>query len=221
MIKVLLFDIEGTTTDIAFVHKTLFPYSLKRMGEFVRANTQHPAVLKVDQEVNAAGDLEKIIATLEGWIRDDLKHPALKEIQGLIWDEGYAQKDYLGHVYPDVQPAWQQWKANGLTLVIYSSGSVHAQKAIFRHSVAGDLTEYLSAYFDTSVGAKKEKASYQNIARALKHETSEIVFFSDITGELDAARASGMGSVQVVRDGQGPLSDHRWVSDFSDLNSFL
>ncbi len=209
--KVLLFDIEGTTTDINFVHKVLFPYATERMADFVRKNPQHPAVLEVGQP-----STEAAISTLMDWIREDKKVGALKTLQGEIWVEGYRTGAFKGHVYPDVKPAWETWKHQGLTLAIYSSGSVAAQKLIFGHSQDGDLTPLLSAYFDTKVGGKREFKSYETIAKELKVPAAEVTFFSDIKEELDAARAAGMKTVHLFRSGIAP-TDHASTTTFADL----
>lgn len=209
--KVLLFDIEGTTTDINFVHKVLFPYATERMADFVRKNPQHPAVLEVGQSSTDA-----TISTLMGWIREDKKVGALKTLQGEIWVEGYHHGAFKGHVYPDVKPAWEHWKKQGLTLAIYSSGSVPAQKLIFGHSQDGDLTPLLSAYFDTKVGGKRESRSYETIANELKVPSAEVTFFSDIKEELDAARAAGMKTVHLFRSGTAP-TDHASATTFAGL----
>jgi enolase-phosphatase E1 len=216
MKKTLLFDIEGTTTDISFVHKVLFPYSLERIESYVRQHPQHPAIAQVrdtlKNEEGKEADLELVIDTLKKWIREDRKHGALKLLQGDIWEQGYAHGDYQGHVYPDVPVCWKQWKEQGYQLAIYSSGSVKAQKQIFGHSVAGDLTPLLSAYFDTQVGPKREVTSYQNIAAHLK---TPIVFFSDIKEELDAAKAAGLETIHVFRQEKLP-SPHRSITSFTE-----
>lgn len=209
--KVLLFDIEGTTTDINFVHKVLFPYATERMADFVRQHPTHPAVLEVGQPT-----IDATIDTLMQWIREDKKVGALKTLQGEIWVEGYQSGAFKGHVYPDVKPAWENWKKQGFNLAIYSSGSVPAQKLIFGHSQDGDLTPLLSAYFDTKVGGKREPQSYQTIARELQVPTQDITFFSDIKEELDAARAVGMKTVHLFRSGTQP-TDHASTTTFTGL----
>lgn len=204
MPKLYLFDIEGTTTDIAFVHKVLFPYSLERMEKFVLENQTHPAVAaalqKVRDEDHRLG-LYEIIGKLQQWIKEDKKHPALKEIQGLIWDVGYQEGHFKGHVYPDVAPAFARITDRGDKVAIYSSGSVHAQKLIFGYSEAGDLTPFISAYFDTKVGGKRERASYERIARETNFRSQDITFFSDIPEELEAAEAAGLKVLHVLRPG--------------------
>src|SRR5690554_2269114 len=113
MIKLYLFDIEGTTTDINFVHKVLFPYSEKHMEEYVLTHHQsNEVVAKAVQMVRETALLEEqkeigisdVIERLILWIKQDRKHPALKEIQGCIWDAGYTNNHFKGHVYPDVKP---------------------------------------------------------------------------------------------------------------------
>ncbi len=205
--KLFLFDIEGTTTDFNFVHKVLFPYSRERMKDFV---TLHETELKATLEevsrtmVSEGGsqpDLNAIIGQLIKWINEDRKHKALKEIQGLIWDEGYKSGAFKGHVYPDVRPFFENLHSSGYQIGIYSSGSVKAQKLIMENSSAGDLTGFIKYYFDTQVGGKREKVSYQNIAIRTQLTPPEIHFFSDIPEELKAAQLAGFRVTQVLREG--------------------
>jgi len=214
--KTLLFDIEGTTTDIHFVHRVLFPYSQERMAQFVRAHPAHPAVKEIQTEIHSTS-LDDVIATLLQWIREDKKIGTLKALQGEIWEEGYRLGHFKGHIYPDVLPAWQQWKAAGHRLAIYSSGSVAAQKLIFGYSEAGDLTPLLSAYFDTKVGGKREVASYRRIAQELNSPPQDIIFFSDIREELDAAQEAGLQTRHVFR-GLTQASPHKSVADFTRVD---
>lgn len=224
-------DIEGTTTSISFVHETLFPYSAKRLGSFLKEKNKLPAVneilSRVAETILSESNLgsystkeintDECEAALQKWIREDRKHAALKDLQGLIWREGYESGAYKGHVYPDVLPNWKKWKAAGLGLGIYSSGSVDAQKQIFGYSEAGDLTEYLSHYFDTRVGAKKEKASYERIAAELGLSPEAILFLSDVPAELDAAREVGFKTTHLLRPGTASGQGHPSAKTFDEV----
>lgn len=220
--KVFLFDIEGTTTDIHFVHKVLFPYAKERMKEFILENREQPKVKAAIEEVKKTVKTEdhinltdyEVVNRLEQWIEQDRKHGALKEIQGLIWEQGYQQKHFEGHLYSDVKPFFEQILKAKAKIGIYSSGSIQAQKLIFSHSNAGDLTPMISYYFDTKVGAKREPNSYQNIAKELKASPQDITFFSDIPQELEAASAAQMKVCHVVREGTAP-SSFPAIKDFS------
>ncbi len=223
-------DIEGTTSSISFVHQVLFPYSAKRLPSFLK---EQEAVVnailgKVRETISSEKNVPEKKITLEDcetalldWIKSDRKHPALKEIQGLIWREGYESGAYRGHVYPDVPKVWEIWKARGLGMGIYSSGSVDAQKQIFGFSEAGDLTPYLNHFFDTRVGAKREVASYAQIAGEVKLSASEILFLSDIPAELDAAKMAGMAVVHLVRPGTQPGTIHPVAHDFLEVDVLL
>lgn len=222
MTKLFLFDIEGTTTDINFVHNVLFPYSEKCMKEYVQHHQNDPAVQNairdvqdtVIKESNKEINLEGVIDTLLHWIKTDRKHGALKEIQGLIWDVGYSRNDFKGHVYQDVKPFFTAILEAGSKIGIYSSGSVHAQKLIFGYSSDGDLTPMISYYFDTKIGHKRERTSYSNIANAVHLAPAEIHFFSDIPEELEAAEAAGFQVTQVLRPGT-KSSRFKNVAEFS------
>jgi enolase-phosphatase E1 len=193
--KAILLDIEGTTSSIAFVAETLFPYARKHLAAYIAA---HPEVAPILAEV--PGDP---VATLTQWIDEDRKATPLKTLQGLIWAQGYADGELDGHVYPDTPAALRRWNAKGIAVHIYSSGSVAAQKLIFGHSVAGDLTPLLSGYFDTITGPKREAGSYAKIAQALDLPPAEILFVTDVQAEADAARGAGMPALVIDREGQG------------------
>ena len=104
-------------------------------------------------------------------------------------------------------------------IAIYSSGSVEAQKLIFGFSEKGDLTEYISAYFDTRVGGKKESASYHTIVKELQVEAADILFLSDVGEELDAAAEAGLQTIQFKRsDNQKFIqSSHETVTSFDGI----
>ncbi len=134
----------------------------------------------------------------------DLKTPGLKEVQGLIWQEGYAAGRLRAHVYPDVPPALRRWSEAGLDLRIFSSGSVAAQKVFFAHTEAGDLLPLFHGHYDTTTGPKREAESYRRIAAAMNLPPAAILFLSDVSQELDAAAEAGMRTALVVRPGNAP-----------------
>ena len=157
MIKAILTDIEGTTTSLAFVKDVLFPYADQQMQAFVVAHRQDPVVAALIDDVrletgNAVLSLAEAIAQLRQWIAEDKKITPLKALQGLMWEEGYRNGDFTGHVYEDAVRHLLHWHELGLKLYVYSSGSVYAQKLLFGYSDAGDLTPLFSGYFDTAVG---------------------------------------------------------------------
>ncbi len=227
MIRYILTDIEGTTTDIAFVHQVLFPYAAQHLPAFVQAHMAADPVVRdciyeaqqtLSLEEGITPDLDQTVAALLHWIRIDRKHPALKRLQGLIWREGYETGGFRGHVYPDVVPQLRQWRAQGLGIGIYSSGSVAAQRLLFGYSEEGDLTHLFDHYFDTTVGHKREETSYQNIAKVLNLNPKQILFLSDVEAELDAAQAVGMHTLQLLRPGTAASTRHATATDFYSID---
>ncbi|MGN6817449.1 MAG: acireductone synthase [Sphingomonas sp.] len=199
--KAILLDVEGTTTSIAYVAEVLFPYARERIPGWVPMHREEIASVLAGMP---AGDP---VTTLLGWMDVDAKETALKDIQGRIWREGYEAGELRGHVYPDTPEALKRWTDAGIRVCIYSSGSVEAQKLIFGHSDAGDLTRYLSGYFDTTSGPKREAASYTTIAKALKLDPADILFVSDVSAETDAAKAAGIRALLIDRDtGNGDIA---------------
>jgi len=203
MTTTILTDIEGTTSSISFVKDVLFPYARRELPRFVREHGRNPEVRRrLDAVATESGGIcndDVIVETLQGWIDQDRKHTALKALQGMLWRDGYMRGDFRGHVYPDAVAALRDWHSAGHRLAVFSSGSVDAQKLLFGHSEAGDVTPLFSAFFDTEVGTKRDPDSYRRIAQALGQPPAEILFLSDIVEELDAARTAGMRTFLLDR----------------------
>jgi enolase-phosphatase E1 len=138
----------------------------------------------------------------------DRKSTALKSLQGRIWKSGFESGELKGQLFADVPQALERWSKHG-RVAIYSSGSVEAQKLLFRYSTFGDLSALVSDYFDTRTGAKTSATSYAAIAAAMKVAPGEVCFFSDVVRELDPAREAGMETRLVVRTGNAPVDDAR------------
>ncbi len=219
MIKAIVTDIEGTTSSLSFVKDVLFPYARTNLADYVRRHKDEPQVKTLLEdackEVGVELDTGQLIVQLIQWLDEDKKVTPLKSLQGLIWEAGYQKDDFKGHVYQDAVESLKAWKAKGLDLYIYSSGSVHAQKLLFAHTVYGDLTPLFSGYFDTHIGGKKEQESYCKIAKQLGIPADQILFLSDIKEELDAAKAAGFQTLWLTRDSTpDPQAEHRQVSSF-------
>jgi enolase-phosphatase E1 len=223
VIKALVTDIEGTTSSLSFVKDVLFPYARDHLATFVRDHAQDAGVaLQLDAVRREAGDpsmsLEAVIDQLNAWIDEDRKITPLKELQGMIWENGYRNGDFQGHIYADAEQALRDWHARGLALYVYSSGSVQAQKLLFAHTGSGDLTPLFDGYFDTAMGGKQDTGSYRAIAASIGVAPAEILFLSDIRSELDAAAAAGFRTVWLVRDDSpDPQAAHRQVRDFREI----
>jgi len=198
MPRAILTDIEGTTSSIAFVAETLFPYARARLPAFVAAHPDETAPILAEVVAMEAGDP---IATLTRWIDEDRKATPLKTLQGMIWADGYRERAFTGHIYPDAMAALRRWHAAGIALYVFSSGSVAAQKLLFGHSDAGDLTPLFSGYFDTTTGSKRDAASYQAIADAVGLAATDILFLSDTPQEIAAAREAGLSALLIDRNG--------------------
>lgn len=222
MIRAIVTDIEGTTSDIRFVHHVLFPWARQHLADFVRAQQNQPEVadalnaLRRETEQPQA-DIDALIATLYRFMDEDRKSTALKALQGMIWRSGYLNGDFTGHLYPDVLPALKKWREQGISLYVYSSGSVAAQKLLFGYSDCGDITALFNGYFDTRVGAKREVSAYQNIAGQIGLPAEALLFLSDIRQELDAAQQAGWHTLQLIRGEADNDSTHRQVNRFDQI----
>jgi len=221
-IRAIITDIEGTTSDIAFVHKVLFPYAAERLPAYVREHADDPQVRDILAEVRKhigqpdASD-EDVIEILLRWIETDQKVTPLKTLQGLIWREGYERGDFTGHVYDDAAQKLRDWHESGIALYVYSSGSEAAQRLLFGYSDAGDLTPLFSGHFDTRIGGKKEADSYVTIVEELAVPAREILFLSDVEAELEAAAAAGLSTCLLARDETCPDRIYPVARDFHEV----
>ncbi len=238
--QIVLLDIEGTTTPIDFVYDVLFPYARKNIADFLSRNLTSAEVraelvrLRAEREDDFQQGLdppaynddsgEKLRESTVNYLRwlmdNDRKSTPLKSLQGKVWEEGYRAGELKSRVFADVPRAFARWRSQSKQVYIYSSGSVLAQKLLFAHTEAGDLTEFISGYFDTNIGPKSDAGSYHQIAGRVKKSPPKIVFVSDVTKELAAARAAGMQAVLSIRHGNHPQPDHpsfQAITTFDEL----
>ena len=216
-IRGILLDIEGTTTPIAFVHDVLFTYARQHVQDYLvqHSNTltddiallrdEHARDTNSGAQPPALTDDPNSIASYVHWLIDrDRKSTGLKSLQGKIWREGYTSGTLKAQVFDDVRPAFERWHEAGLRISIFSSGSALAQQLLFAHTEDGDLTTFISEYFDTNVGAKGDAESYRRIATKMNLQPEEIVFISDVVTELEAANEAGMKTRLSIRPGNQP-----------------
>ncbi|CAM1510324.1 Fc.00g006590.m01.CDS01 [Cosmosporella sp. VM-42] len=212
---VLLFDIEGTVCPISFVKDVLFPYALESLpkvldqewdtSEFSPYRNAFP-----EEYRNSRTDFEAHVRDL---VKRDVKISYLKSLQGHLWLQGYKSGKIRAPLFPDVAPFIQAAHAAGMKIMIYSSGSVPAQKLLFAHTNAqpSDLTIFISDWFDTvNAGPKTDVASYNTIlSNYADIGPARWLFLSDNLQEVQAASQSGMRSFPVTRPGNAPLPpDH-------------
>ena len=218
-VRAILLDIEGTTTPLDFVFKTLFPYASEHVEEFLREGSSDAETETLIGELRstwsgaaASGAPVWIESTAKEklasatayvrWLMDrDSKITPLKTLQGKIWERGFRTGALEGQVYPDVARGFARWRGQGRRIAIFSSGSVLAQKLLFAHSTAGDLSSYLEAYFDTATGPKRDSDSYKKIAAVFELPPRQVLFVSDVPAELDAARSAHMHTAHSLRPG--------------------
>jgi enolase-phosphatase E1 len=230
-INAILLDIEGTTTPLDFVRRTLFPFAKSNLADFVRKHfnqiSNEISRLEIEhsnEEIYAETfdktSPESIVNYLKYLIEVDRKSTPLKSLQGKIWQFGYESNELKSVVFDDVPNAFYRWQNTGKTTAIYSSGSVLAQKAIFKYSNFGDLTSYISSYFDTNIGGKRELESYRKIAVAMNLSPDNILFVSDIIEELDAAKSANFQTALSIREGNteiGKQNLHKIIHSFDEL----
>ena len=214
----VLLDVEGTVSPLAFVHEVMFPFARQHAAGFLERHAEVPEVagalerMAVDAGHRSLADwcphpmpspqaIGWLEARIHAWMDADMKLTGLKQVQGLIWEQGFQSGALCATLFDDVAAALRAWHAAGVQLRIYSSGSVHAQQLFFSHTEAGDLTPLLAGYYDTTTGPKRETGSYEAIATDAGFASENILFLSDVAAELDAASLAGMQTGLAIRPG--------------------
>jgi enolase-phosphatase E1 len=241
-IGAVVLDIEGTTTPIGFVYEVLFPFARTHLCDYLdQADVEHlrepirrlraewsadveqgngpPQWSSSNEAQGLRRDAQEAQAYVQ-WLMDrDRKSPGLKLLQGQIWERGYAAGLLHGEVFPDVPPALQRWRDSGITVAIYSSGSRLAQRLLFGSTRQGDLTTLISRFFDTDVGAKMAAESYVRIGRELACSVEHMLFVSDVSDELNAAREAGCQTLLCVRPGNRPqpVGTYEVIETFDEI----
>jgi enolase-phosphatase E1 len=257
MPKAILTDIEGTISSISFVKDVLFPYASERLEDFILTNFEHdPFLLSIIEAtleelkqdkltgLNYDSNQEDIIfetqvytaiQALKTWIQEDRKITPLKDLQGLIWQEGFRKGLFKAPLYQDALDFFLNMKGKGLPIYVYSSGSIQAQRLFFEFSEFGDVRYLFSGFYDTKIGSKKESASYLKIANDINLNPEDILFLTDIKDECRASEGAGLLTIQVVREslnsdmsldssiasGSSIERTRKVISDFSELSEIL
>ncbi len=212
----VLTDIEGTTTPSTFIQGVLLPFARDALPDWA-SRIDLPEVAGILAEVRRMVPDQAELTTLRHWTEQDLKLAPLQRLQGMIWEQGYADGALRGEVFPDIAPHLRLWSANGIRVFTYTSGSIQAQRLIFGHSTEGDLSGLIAGFFDTRIGAKREPDSYVRLAIGMNVPTAKVAFLSDVEAELDAASIAGMRTCHIVRPGSAtpPSERHPVAADFA------
>jgi enolase-phosphatase E1 len=219
----VVLDIEGTISSLDGVRTTLFGHARRRYRAWLRRSAGCPEAARALDRLRAeiarpAADVELLAGVLEEWTDRDVKSPALKEIQGLIWREGFAAGELRSSVFEDVRGALVRCREGEVPVAIYSSGSVLAQQLWLGHTDFGDLRPFVTYWFDlVNAGGKRDPMSYRRISRHASVDSAAIHFFTDAPTELDAASAAGWTVIGVNRPGNPQPPDgspHPWITTF-------
>jgi len=233
--KVVLLDIEGTTSAIDFVHTTMFDYARNNLEDFLVSSFETKETIETlevfaqDEKQpslaaflvgtsSKAEKIDRIVNLASQRMKEDSKATGLKALQGMVWRKGFNNGELKGHIYNDVPDAFNRWKKSGNTIAIYSSGSILAQKIYFANTIFGNLGTLISNHFDTTSGPKRISSSYENITNILNAKAGDILFLSDVTEELDAAKTAGMGTGLLIRPGNKPAGNNEHIA-YHDFNT--
>ena len=216
----VLTDIEGTTTPIAFVHRTLFPYARKALPGLLRDRVHEPDVAVAVAEIGRLAPGQDPLAQCLAWMDQDAKITPLKDaaghrVGGRLRGWQPAGRDLSRRGARDARLAMRP----GCALRSTRRVRKRPQRLIFGHTPDGDLRPLMSAFLDTRIGGKRETASYATAAATLQAPVDRMLFLSDVEAELDAAAGAGLLTCQLVLAGDGTVAGtrHPVESDFAGV----
>ena len=240
----LLLDIEGTTCPVTFVSEILFPFAERELSHYVTEHEsdsnqnrsiqdarrewesdQSPESQHLKKQVSELqiNEVEGLIQYLKHLISIDRKSTALKDLQGQLWEHGYRKGELKSELFPETAECLRQWHQQKISLSVYSSGSIHAQKLLYRHSSSGNLEALFSHWFDTHTGPKKSSESYAIITKELNSSPKNIWFVSDNREECNAALEAGMNTLFSLRASNPDREprDHRVIESLHEVSAHL
>ena len=212
--EAIVLDIEGTVGSVRHVKDVLYPYARDRLPAWFASNRGTPRAEQLIDSIAAHAARPSLheadaISVLEQWTDSDVKAPPLKTLQGWIWEAGYADGSLTGHVYAEVPGVLDGWVRAGITLYVYSSGSISAQVAWFARTPYGDLSHCFAGHFDLeTAGNKKTATSYRRISHKIGVAPEATVFLSDSPDELDAAAQANWRTIAIQREEDGHVLKH-------------
>ena len=244
MISHILLDIEGTTCPVSFVTEDLFPYAQSALKDFLERHKDDASISRLinnaedewmqdqdEESTTLRQQSEKmqqpkylrVESYLQLLIALDKKSTTLKDIQGKVWKEGYTTGKITSHLFEDAYKSLKKWQKQGFILGIYSSGSVEAQRLLYKYTSRGDIENLFSHWFDTHIGNKKEQISYTTIASAMACKPQNILFISDNSDECDAAKRASLRTLYSLRKGnpQQDAKNHPIISNLGDVDQWL
>lgn len=224
MTTAVVLDIEGTTSPTASVHDSLFGYVRERIHQWVMDNGAGFGRQLLDETRTYAGRPDATDADtadiLRSWLDENVKCEPLKTIQGLICSQAFRRQELHGEFFPDVAPAIRRWRAEGVRVYVYSSGSERNQRDWFTYARTGSFDDLIDGYFDlATAGNKHTVAAYWRITQAIRTALADTLFISDSPVELEAAAKAGWCVLGIARPGepQERVPPYRWVTSFDEV----
>ncbi|KAK7514873.1 HAD-like domain-containing protein [Phyllosticta citriasiana] len=118
------------------IHPSQFPYAIDVLPETADAKWEDAEFQGYVKSF--PGLAQKSAKTFSSYainlMKQDSKVPYLKKLQGYLWKNGWESGAFVAPLYADVVPELRAWHGSGKQIVIFSSGSVDAQKLLFGHA---------------------------------------------------------------------------------------
>src|SRR3989338_2511463 len=217
----ILSDMMGTTTPNSVLNKLM--ENFRENGASCISNADNANLDGIMEGIRGATGLQtydEIIDYVHGQFQVRNFRSEYLALSGFVNVEACRTGRIKGEFYDDVPESFKRWKLNNRCIYIFSNGSEESQRELFRTAQQGDLSVYVSRFFDTEqVGSKKERDSYKRIGEIIQVAPSTIFFLSDLEEELEAADKAGCAVSLVIRPGNKPAEhdNRRKITSFNEI----
>jgi enolase-phosphatase E1 len=218
----ILLDMEGIVCSSRYLPDTLMPYAQRHLAAFLERRWTDADVRAAALAISSAG-LAEVFEVAERLLRLGEQTPPLVALESLLWEEGLEEGELSPPICFEVLPALGYWTQRGVEVCVIGRGSSAFQKALLAHSEFGDLSDFVRAFYDGTLGAKNAAETYAGIAAELDLAPREILFLSVSVESLAAARAAGLQTGLVLRPGHATIAQgcpFPHVASFDEIRIF-
>jgi methionine salvage enolase-phosphatase E1 len=99
--QILLLDIEGTTTPVNFVYKTLFPYARRKLESFILEHFREAEIASLIRQLHMQHDTDDSQGLQPpSWIHEQVESRLRSCIEFCKWLTGQTQKGNPSQISP-------------------------------------------------------------------------------------------------------------------------
>ena len=161
-----------------------------------------------EEETEEMSDIKQLNEFIIWQINNKKETADSQKIIQLVLDDALSKKKIQVPLFADVLPALKKLKQLKLKIVIFSSVESEMCRKLLSNTSDGDITSYLSEYYDEKNGNSKDKQSYIKIAQNLNVDTKDILYVVDYGQSAKSCKQAGGQSLLIARPNNRRIRKH-------------